>query len=77
MRIALLSLLLLAGCSSYADRVAAYCTQLGAPPGSAHYWDCVSQTQEIDQRDRAMYGGVAAAGVYSLSPPQPVYLIGR
>jgi hypothetical protein len=60
--IGLASLLAVSACSSYADRVAATCERLGAPRGTPHYWDCVQQQQEIDQRDRAMWGGVTATG---------------
>lgn len=76
---ALLLALLLAGCSSYADRVAAHCARLGAAPGTSEYWGCVQQTQAIDAQDRAMWGGVAAAGAGMLAQPQPmnVYVYGR
>lgn len=61
----------LAGCSSYADRGAATCSRLGAPPGSPNYWPCVQQQQAIDAQDRAMWGGVAASGAAVMSRPAP------
>lgn len=58
--LAALLLLGLAGCSSYADRVANTCSQFGAPRGSAAYWPCVQQQQYLDQRDRAAWGALIA-----------------
>lgn len=74
---ALLVLLLVAGCSnlSYGERVAATCASLGAPQGSANYWSCTQQQVEIDQRDRAMWGGTTAVGASLLQRPQPVYVV--
>ena len=65
---AILLLAALAGCTSYADRVAGYCLRLA--DSSDHYWDCIHQQQEIDQRDRAMWAGVAVSGA-ALSSYRP------
>lgn len=72
-------LLAVSGCSSYADRVAATCGRLGAPRGSAYYWSCVQQQVDVDQRDRAAWGGVTMAGAGLLSGPRraDVYVWGR
>lgn len=70
----LLALLLLAGCSSYADRVASTCARLGAPMGTENYWSCVEMQHDIDQRDRAMWGRTTAAGAYMLAPAPTVYV---
>lgn len=62
-------LLTVTACSSYADRVAATCGRLGAPRGSEYYWSCVQQQVDVDQRDRAMWGGTTAAGAALLADP--------
>lgn len=69
-------LLAVSACSSYGDRVAATCQRLGAPQGSAYYWSCVQQQVDVDQRDRAMWGGVTAAGLNTLAPAPAVYVRG-
>lgn len=74
---ALLALLLVAGCSTYGQRVAATCASLGAPQGSPHYWSCVQQQVDVDRRDRAMWGGTTAAGAAVLQGPQRVYVVGQ
>jgi outer membrane biogenesis lipoprotein LolB len=71
--LALAAIALLAGCSTYAQRVQATCTSLGAPPGSSAYWPCVQQQQAIDAQDRAMWGGVLAASV----TPAPIIIVPR
>lgn len=72
----LLALLSLTACSTYGQRVAATCASLGAPQGSPHYWSCVQQQVDVDQRDRAMWGGTTAAGAALLAPPATVYVVG-
>lgn len=71
----LLILLLVAGCSSYGDRVAATCASLGAPRGSPSYWSCAHQQVQIDQRDRAMWGGTTAVGASLLQPQQSTLVV--
>lgn len=65
MKPALLMLLaLLSGCGQYApSRVEArvvihYCTELGAPPGSPNYWQCVHDKQEADAAGRPIVARV-------------------
>lgn len=67
----------LAGCTSYAERVAGTCQRLGAPRGTPQYWDCVHQQVEIDQRDRAMWSGTTAVGASLIQGPPSVYVYGR
>lgn len=62
---------LTAGCTSYEERVARTCTNLGAGPGTANYWDCVRMREEINARDRAMWGGVAVSGAAIAAQPAP------
>lgn len=71
----LLLCLSLGACSSYADRVAITCAQLGAPRGSDAYWPCVHQQVAVDQRDRAAWAGVTVAGAGMLAPRSTIYLI--
>lgn len=77
MRATLLLAIGLCGCAPYAQRVSAFCQQLGAVPGSQHYWDCVHQQMAIDQRDRAMWAGTTAVGASLLEGPPRVYVYGR
>ena len=72
---AILCLALLAGCSSYADRVAATCTRLGFAPGTGRYWDCVQQQQALDAADRAGWAGVTMAGAGIIAASQPTVVI--
>lgn len=67
---ALILLLSVSGCTSYAERVAATCRRMGMGPGTEDYAPCVHQQMEIDQRDRAMWAGVAGMGAASLSTSQ-------
>jgi hypothetical protein len=62
------------GCTSYEERVANTCSRLGAPPGSANYWDCVHMQMANDNQQRAMWGGLAAVGAGIAAQPaaQPV-----
>ena len=74
-RYTIVALLLLTGCTTYAERVSNTCSRLGFPPGSEHYWDCTYQQQEIDQRDRAMGGAMAISGAALMMRPAPIYVI--
>lgn len=65
-----LLLLVMSGCTPYADRVANTCARMGAPMGSQHYWSCVRMQVATDQRDREMWGGIGVAGV-ALARPVP------
>jgi len=76
-RAMLLLAVLLSGCTPYAQRVSSFCRQLGATPGSQHYWDCVHQQMAIDQRDRAMWAGTTAVGAQLMQGPPNVYVYGR
>ena len=75
MRFIPLIFLLLAGCTSYEQRVAASCERLGMGPGTNYYPSCVQQRMELDQRDRAMWAGVTAAGVSTFYQPAPVLVV--
>ena len=75
MRFVPLIFLLLAGCTPYAQRVAAFCSELGMGPGTADYAGCVHQQIEIDQRDRAMWSGTTAVGASMLYQPSPVLVV--
>lgn len=75
MRFIPLIFLLLAGCSSYAQRVAHTCSELGMGPGTADYADCVHQQIDTDQRDRAMWSGTTAVGASMLYRPSPVLVV--
>lgn len=66
---ALISLLALSACGSYADRVAGTCSRLGMGPGTFSYDDCVHQQVEIDQRNREMWSGVTVAGAALMAQP--------
>lgn len=60
--LALAALLLFSGCSTYAERVARTCTNMGFPPGSEHYFDCVQMREAVNSRDREGWGAMATAG---------------
>lgn len=77
MKLAILAVAcLIGGCTSYEQRVANTCARLGAPMGSPHYWSCVQQQIATDQRDRAMWGGVAVSGAQMMQrQPQVVVVV--
>jgi hypothetical protein len=64
-------------CSTYEERIAAHYSRLGAPPGSAEYWPCIQEAEELQQRNAEMWGGVAATGASMLAPPPNVYVMPR
>lgn len=75
MRWLILTTIVLAGCTSYEERVAASCARLGFPMGTGGYPACVQMQIAKDQRDRAMWGGIAAAGAALMQPtPKTVYV---
>lgn len=75
MRFIPLVFLLLAGCSSYAQRVANTCSELGMGPGSPDYAGCVHDQIVTDQQDRAMWAGTTAVGASLLYRPSPVLIV--
>lgn len=55
------------------QQMAAYCTQLGFPPGNAHYWDCIDRLMVA----RGLEDAAAARNSRAAALAGSAYLLGR
>ena len=70
-------ILLVSACTPYAQRVAKYCTDLGMPPGSPHYIDCLQMAQHEQDRQAAAGAAMLGASTKLLSPAPSYYVVPR
>jgi hypothetical protein len=77
MKMMLVVLCALAGCSTYEQRVALHCDRLGEGPGTAYYHGCVERTEALQQRNEEMWGGAMTAGAAMLTPQPTIYNVYR
>lgn len=73
--LAIASLALLAGCTSYAQRVTRTCETYGFSPGTDQFLSCVNQQTANDSYERAAWGRAGVAGAYLLRGPNQYVIV--
>lgn len=70
-----IAVLALSGCTSLEEREAGTCQRAGYAWGTAGFERCMMRVDAAEQRQRAMWGGVAVGGLNMMTPayvaPQP------